>query len=121
MPIISSAEIDKHGDKVIQGQGREQAIALKYSKTDELPTVLARGRGDFAEYIKKIAAQYGIPIHKDATLAALLIDTDLGANVTPQAYRLLAEVISFLYEADRSIADKRNTDQSENNQPENGR
>ncbi len=103
MPIIPSVQTGKDRNRIVQNQGRDQAVALKYSETEELPKVLAHGCGDLAKYIIDLAAKHGVPIHKDPTLAALLIDTDVGSSITPEAYRLLAEIISFLYEADCSM------------------
>ncbi len=73
-----------------------KAIALKYDG-EQAPTVTATGEGDIAEEIIRIAREHGIPLREDATLAALLSELELGDEIPPQLYRVIAEVIAYAY------------------------
>ena len=76
-------------------------MALEYKNADDLPRILARGAGEVARQIIKIAADNGIPIQENRELADLLAGLDTGAFISPETYRLAAEVMCFLYYSDR--------------------
>lgn len=73
-----------------------RAVALKYDG-ENAPTVTATGEGEIAEEIIRIARQHGIPLREDAMLAALLGELELGEEIPPILYRVIAEVIAFAY------------------------
>ncbi|NOZ57011.1 MAG: EscU/YscU/HrcU family type III secretion system export apparatus switch protein [Calditrichaeota bacterium] len=78
--------------------GRKAAVALSYEPSeDKAPRVVASGKGKVAEAILAIAAQHGIPVKEDADLAELLAKLDLGEEVPPELYRVVAEVFAWLY------------------------
>ena len=73
-----------------------RAIALKYDG-ENAPTVTASGEGDLAEEIIRIAREHGIPLREDSIMAALLGELDLGEEIPPVLYRVIAEVIAYAY------------------------
>jgi flagellar biosynthesis protein len=73
-----------------------QAIALQYDG-ENAPTVTASGEGAIAEEIIRIAKEHGIPLREDAILAAFLSELDLGDEIPPLLYRVIAEVIAYAY------------------------
>jgi len=73
-----------------------QAIALQYDG-DNAPTVTASGEGAIAEEILRIAREHNIPLKEDALLAELLSDLNLGEEIPPMLYRVIAEVIAYAY------------------------
>lgn len=73
-----------------------QAIALQYDG-DNAPTVTASGEGAIAEEILRIAKEHNIPLKEDALLAELLSDLNLGEEIPPMLYRVIAEVIAYAY------------------------
>ncbi len=73
-----------------------RAIALKYDG-ENAPTVTASGEGVIAEEIIRIAHEYGIPLREDSMMAALLSDLELGEEIPPILYRVIAEVIAYAY------------------------
>lgn len=73
-----------------------RAIALKYDG-ENAPTVTASGEGDLAEEIIRIAREHGIPLREDSIMAALLSELDLGEEIPPVLYRVIAEVIAYAY------------------------
>ncbi len=79
---------------------KRRAVALEYKDSEKLPTVLASGAGDLAEAIIRLAQKNNIPVHKDSSLVDLLAAVDIGATISPETYRLVAEVVCFLYQVD---------------------
>ena len=81
-------------------------MALEYSDIDQLPTVVASGTDSAAEKLIEFAKSHHIPVREDATLAEMLKEVSVGAAITPQTFRLVAEVITFLYAADKEWREK---------------
>ncbi len=73
-----------------------KAIALQYDG-DNAPIVTASGEGDIAEEIIRIAKEHGVPLREDMMLAALLGELELGEEIPPLLYRVVAEVIAYAY------------------------
>jgi flagellar biosynthesis protein len=77
---------------------RKQAVALGYDQgQDAAPRVLASGQGVIAEQILEAARQNGIPIREDPLLASALAGVDVGAEIPPELYRVVAEVLAYVY------------------------
>tara|TARA_R110002049_G_scaffold294121_6_gene480065 strand:+ start:419 stop:694 length:276 start_codon:yes stop_codon:yes gene_type:complete len=73
-----------------------KAIALQYDG-ENAPIVTASGEGDIAEEIIRIAKEHGVPLREDMMLAALLSELELGEEIPPLLYRVVAEVIAYAY------------------------
>ena len=82
------------------GHGRERAVALQYGEHDAVPRILSSGAGEVARAIIELARTSGVPLRRDPQLVEMLSNIPVGANITPETYRLVAEIISFLYLAD---------------------
>jgi flagellar biosynthesis protein len=76
--------------------GKTTAVALRYTK-DEAPRVCAKGKGEVAQRILQLAKQHDIPLHEDPQLAAALASIDLGAEIPPTLYLVVAKVLAFVY------------------------
>lgn len=75
-----------------------RAVALEYDKAcDTAPRVSAKGRGESAKNIIKVAHQNGIPIQKDEDLVEMLSKVELDQEVPQNLYVAVAEVFSFIY------------------------
>ncbi|MDO9267126.1 MAG: EscU/YscU/HrcU family type III secretion system export apparatus switch protein [Sulfurimonas sp.] len=76
----------------------KKAAALRYDKDKEnAPRVVAKGEGNTAENIIKIAELHNLPIRKDEDLIELLSKVELDKEVPQALYRAVAEVFSFIY------------------------
>ncbi|OHD99683.1 MAG: type III secretion system protein [Sulfurimonas sp. RIFCSPHIGHO2_12_FULL_36_9] len=76
----------------------KKAAALRYDKDKEnAPRVVAKGQGNTAENIIKIAELHNLPIRKDEDLIELLSKVELDKEVPQALYRAVAEVFSFIY------------------------
>lgn len=79
-----------------------KAVALKYNpETNAAPVVVAKGQGHLADEIVRRAKENGVPLQEDASLVEVLSKLDLEQEIPPELYRLVAEVLSFVYRADR--------------------
>jgi flagellar biosynthetic protein FlhB len=79
----------------------EFAVALQYiPEKMAAPLVLAKGRGIFAQEIKREARWYEIPIVENKPLAqALYRSVEVGGTIPAKLYRAVAEVLAFIYRA----------------------
>ncbi|SHH75887.1 EscU/YscU/HrcU family type III secretion system export apparatus switch protein [Ferrimonas marina] len=74
----------------------KQATALHYDG-QQAPTVTAQGSGVTAEQIEALAREHGVMIHHDPQLAELLGQLELGQQIPPQLYLVIAELIAYAY------------------------
>lgn len=82
-------------------QSTRQAVAVQYQDVDQLPRVVASGSGEIANKIVEIAKQNNIPLHQDDLLVELLSKVQVGAVISPETYKYVAEIICFLYQVDK--------------------
>lgn len=81
---------------------KQKAAALRYDKTQEnAPRVVAKGEGESAKNIIKIAELNNLPIRKDEDLIELLSKVELDKEVPEALYKAVAEVFSFVYKASK--------------------
>ncbi len=87
------------------------AAALKFDpETGETPTVVANGYGHVAERILDLAFAAGIKVRRDADLAEILAAVDLDAEIPPEAFAAVAEILSYIYELNASAEAKGQTE-----------
>ena len=72
------------------------ATALQYAGKNA-PTITAKGHGELAEDIIKLAREHGVLVHEDRELSKLLNQLELGEQIPPQLYVVIAELIAFSY------------------------
>ena len=78
------------------------AVALKYEPgKDDAPRVIAAGKGYMAEKIIEKAKESDVPLHKDAALAKTLSQLEIGENIPPELYEVVAEVLVFVDRMDK--------------------
>jgi type III secretion system FlhB-like substrate exporter len=74
----------------------EKALAIKYNKTLPAPLIIAKGKGELAKIIKKIAKEYSIFIKQDINLADNLIELDVGTLIPEKYYEIMAQILAFV-------------------------
>jgi flagellar biosynthesis protein len=80
------------------------AAALRYEPASEgAPVVVARGRGKLAEKIVALARANGVPVVDDPVLTACLAGVDIGEEIPPELYRVVAEVLAYIYRVSRAM------------------
>jgi flagellar biosynthesis protein len=80
------------------------AVALRYERADGAPRVTATGRGRMADRILDAARDHGLPVREDPDLVEALAMLDLGAQIPPELYAVIAEVLAWAYRANAEYA-----------------
>lgn len=84
----------------------QKAVALKYDiEKDNAPKITAKGKGETASNIIKIAKENNIPIKKDEDLIELLSQIDIDKEIPSSMYRAVAEIFSFIYDLSNNKKD----------------
>ncbi|SDN39702.1 EscU/YscU/HrcU family type III secretion system export apparatus switch protein [Alkalicoccus daliensis] len=96
--------VQKHFNQVNRRQiNGPSAVVISYDEAEgNEPRVIASGKGYVAEKILKMAEENNIHMEEDASLLENLLDLDLGENVPPQLYAVIAEILLLIEELERS-------------------
>lgn len=94
-------------NKEKQHNPKQKAVALSYKKGDAAPSVVAKGEGYVAEKIMEVGKEDHIPIVKDKALVEELTKIDLGDNIPPELYQVVAEILVFISDIDKQEEYKR--------------
>jgi flagellar biosynthesis protein len=85
-----------------------EVAALRYDGTeDHAPKMVAHGRGHAAQKILEIAQQHDVAVTKDPTLVSILGALDIGAEIPPDLYGVIAEVLAWAYKTDKQAGEQR--------------
>ena len=77
---------------------RPRAAALTYDRErDRAPRVAAAGQGKIAERILELAREHGVPLREDPDLVGILSALDIDAEIPPELYVVIAEVLAWAY------------------------
>ncbi|QAY65585.1 EscU/YscU/HrcU family type III secretion system export apparatus switch protein [Paenibacillus protaetiae] len=80
-----------------------KAVALKYEPgVNQAPVVVAKGTGHTADKILEKAKEHGVPVQEDASLVEVLSKLNIEQEIPAELYTLVAEILSFIYRADRN-------------------
>ncbi|MBC3872296.1 EscU/YscU/HrcU family type III secretion system export apparatus switch protein [Undibacterium flavidum] len=80
------------------------AVALSYRQEDKAPKVVAKGKGLIADEIIARANEHGVFIHQSQELVNLLMKVDLDDNIPPALYRVVAELLAWLYHIENELS-----------------
>lgn len=82
---------------------RKVATALKYNPEAQVaPELVAKGKGVVAENIIEKAREHDIHMYEDEKLSNQLYNLSIGDEVPPELYHVVAQVLAFIAELDRS-------------------
>lgn len=89
---------------------KKKAVALKYNaESDVAPVVIASGCGHIAEKIIDIAEKKGIPVYRDDSTASLLCMLEVGNNIPPEVYQVVAAIYCQLLKTSEKIKNGQET------------
>lgn len=75
---------------------RQKAVALKYDpEKNGAPMIVASGMGYLAEKITETAMEAGVPVYEDNSLATLLTQLKLGAEIPRELYQAIVEIYIY--------------------------
>jgi flagellar biosynthesis protein len=76
------------------------AVAISdAARRDQIPEVVAAGRGKIAEQILQLAFDNDIKVREDATLVEILAAIELDSPIPSEAFMAVAEILSYVYRA----------------------
>lgn len=78
----------------------QKAVALQYGAGDSAPVVVASGMGYLAEKIVETAADNGVPIYEDNSLATVLSQLQLGQEIPENLYQAIVEIYVYFLRFD---------------------
>lgn len=78
---------------------RPTAVALRYEDGDNLPRIVATGRGHVAEQILELAFANGVKVREDADLVEILAAVDVDSEIPLEAIVAVAEILAHVYRA----------------------
>lgn len=82
----------------MKDEKNKKAAALKYNmKKDDAPKIIASGKGDIAKKILEKAKEEDIHIEENQDLAEILVKMEIGEEIPPELYEVIAEILSFIY------------------------
>lgn len=79
----------------------KKAAALTYKPGDNAPKISAMGKGEIAERIIKVAKENEVPVFENSELIETLMSFDLGSEIPPELYNVVAEILVFISNMDR--------------------
>lgn len=81
-----------------QSDRDRKAVALQYENGMPAPVVVASGMGYLAEKIVEVAAENGVPVYEDTSLATMLSQLQLGQPIPESLYRFIVDIyVYFLH------------------------
>lgn len=84
---------------------QRKAAAIRYAPGDDAaPKLVAKGTNFMADRILELAETAGIPVREDPSLLAVLAALDVGTEIPPDLYELIAEVLAWAYKSDHHAA-----------------
>lgn len=80
----------------------KKAVALQYELQKDLaPRVVAKGAGDVAEAIIRIAKAANVTVYENEELANALMKLEVEQVIPREWYEAVAEVLAFVYRVNR--------------------
>ncbi|PKN22132.1 MAG: hypothetical protein CVU68_05125 [Deltaproteobacteria bacterium HGW-Deltaproteobacteria-3] len=70
---------------------KKKAVAIRYDTSQDAAPNIA------------LAKEHGIPIQEDADLVEILAKLDLNADIPPETYLVVAEILAFVYRANSKM------------------
>ena len=85
----------------------KSAISLRYDlESAKAPKVTAKGRGEVAERIIALARKHDIPVKEDPDLVKILSHLDIGEEIPPSVYQVVAELLAFIYNVNKNYPER---------------
>lgn len=91
-------------DKNQEELRRKKAVALQYRMDFAAPKVMAQGSGHLAQKIIDTAKDANVKLYKHPGLVDELSKVDLGAEIPPELYEIVAQILVFVDDLDKLAA-----------------
>ena len=96
----------------------KKAVALSYDENkNAAPIIVASGMGYIAEKMVEVARKSGVPVYEDNSLATMLTQLNLGAEIPTELYQAIIDIyIYFLNYVPGKKEEKTETEEIEKDQ-----
>ncbi len=95
---------------------RQKAVALKYNpEKNGAPVIVASGMGYMAERITETALEAGVPVYEDDSLATLLTQLQLGAEIPKELYQAIVDIYIYFLGFAPAIEEQQEVAEGEDN------
>ena len=85
---------------------RKVAIALSHDiDGDAAPTVVAKGYGELAEKILRLAFDHDVKVRTDPDLAQILEVVEVDCAIPIEAFAAVAEILTYVYRANSAMSE----------------
>lgn len=92
----------------------KKAVAIKYDENkNAAPVIVASGMGYMAEKIIETANENGVPVYEDNSLASILTQLELGAQVPEELYHAIVDIYLYFLDYVPDIKEKLLTENSD--------
>ncbi|MBT3275740.1 MAG: flagellar biosynthesis protein FlhB [Spirochaetales bacterium] len=75
----------------------DTAIALKYNPELPAPFLVAKGKGELALKLLRIAEEHNIEIVAQPDLSNALFEFEAGSFIPEEMYEIIAELLAYVY------------------------
>jgi len=83
---------------------RQVAIALGHEQNGPgAPKIVAKGHGEVAEKILRLAFENDVKVRSDPELAQVLSVVEVDCEIPLEAFAAVAEILSYVYVANRRL------------------
>ncbi len=79
----------------------KKVVALKYDKSEMAPEVVAKGSGYLAEKLLEKGKAADIAVYEDKQLVEELTKLEIGENIPPELYEVVAKILLFIGDLDK--------------------
>ena len=74
----------------------KKAVALSSDENkNAAPIIVASGMGYIAEKMVEVARESGVPVYEDNSLATMLTQLNLGAEIPPELYQAIIDIYVY--------------------------
>jgi len=88
-------------DNKNQEMAKKKAVALQYRMDYVAPKVVARGTGHMAQKIIDTATDANVALYENPGLVEELTRVDLGDEIPPELYEIVAQILVFVDDMDK--------------------
>ena len=99
----------------------KKAVALSYDENkNRAPIIVASGMGYVAEKMVEIARESGVPVYEDNSLATMLTQLELGAEIPTELYQAIIDIYVYFLQYVPGEKKENSEETEEENEEEQG-
>ena len=97
----------------------KKAVALSYDENkNAAPIIVASGMGYIAEKTIEVARESGVPVYEDNSLATMLTQLNLGAEIPTELYQAIIDIYIYFLNYVPGKKEEKNSGQTDDKEEE---